>query len=135
MAEEEFQESEVIFSDDNEDEIFHVSSNKHGRRFTKSDSNNNNINNSTNYKKKKMVNNSVPVNIPVDAVFRYPDDEDDDLIGGAGELVPPHLVVGRRLAGGNMAYSVRTGTGRTLKGRDLSQVRNSILRLTGFLET
>lgn len=50
-----------------------------------------------------------------------------------GEMVPPHLVVARRLAG-QMAFSVCTGNGRTLKGRDLSQVRNSVLRLTGFLE-
>ncbi|MQL72929.1 hypothetical protein Taro_005251 [Colocasia esculenta] len=52
---------------------------------------------------------------------------------GDKEVVPPHVLVARRL-GGKMAFSVCTGQGRTLKGRDLSQVRNSILRLTGFLE-
>lgn len=51
-----------------------------------------------------------------------------------GKIIPPHVIVGRRIAG-KMAFSVCTGNGRTLKGRDLSQVRNSILRMTGFLET
>ncbi|KAA0052585.1 Senescence regulator [Cucumis melo var. makuwa] len=49
-------------------------------------------------------------------------------------IVPPHVIIGRRVAG-KMAFSVRSGNGRTLKGRDLSEVRNSILRMTGFLET
>lgn len=53
--------------------------------------------------------------------------------GEVKEMVPPHVMVARRLSG-KMAFSVCTGQGRTLKGRDLSQVRNSILRLTGFLE-
>ncbi|PKA65347.1 hypothetical protein AXF42_Ash005680 [Apostasia shenzhenica] len=48
---------------------------------------------------------------------------------------PPHVVAERsRAAKGEMAFSVCTGRGRTLKGRDLRQVRNSVLRLTGFLE-
>lgn len=51
------------------------------------------------------------------------------------ELVPPHVIVGQRIFAGKMAFSVCSGNGRTLKGRDLSQVRNSILRMTGFLET
>ncbi|MBA0720279.1 hypothetical protein Golax_007906 [Gossypium laxum] len=43
------------------------------------------------------------------------------------------LPVNRRVAG-KMAFSVCSGNGRTLKGRDLCQVRNSVLRMTGFLE-
>ncbi|EXB58286.1 hypothetical protein L484_015620 [Morus notabilis] len=135
MAEfEEYQESEVIFSDDD--------NNNEGTHFDfqdmivslKSSSN-------SKIKKKKRVANSVPLNIP-DSVFRFADkrdvdrDWDDEEDGNDdGELVPPHVIVGRRMAGGKMAYSVCTGNGRTLKGRDLSQVRNSILRMTGFLET
>lgn len=53
--------------------------------------------------------------------------------GGRKKMVPPHLLVARRFSG-KMASSVCSGQGRTLKGRDLSQFRNSILRLTGFLE-
>ncbi|KAH1148450.1 hypothetical protein GLYMA_15G226000v4 [Glycine max] len=48
-------------------------------------------------------------------------------------MTPPHEIVKRRVAA-KMAFLVCTGNGRTLKGRDLSQVKNSILRLTGFLE-
>ncbi|WZZ16299.1 hypothetical protein YC2023_109388 [Brassica napus] len=80
---------------------------------------------------------SLPVNIPDDMIRRrYSEDDeeysDDD--GGSKKMVPPHLIVGRRMEGGQMAFSVCTGNGRTLKGRDLSRVRNSVLRLTGFLE-
>ncbi|CAL0308995.1 unnamed protein product [Lupinus luteus] len=80
--------------------------------------------------RKKTAANSVPVNIPVSMMRCSVEAEDDD-----GEMVvPPHVVVERRFAGGKMAHSVCTGNGRTLKGRDLSQVRNSVLRMTGFLE-
>ncbi|XP_031501524.1 uncharacterized protein LOC116265140 [Nymphaea colorata] len=58
---------------------------------------------------------------------------DDD---GEGELLPPHVIVERRFGGGGRrtAFSVCTGNGRTLKGRDLRTVRNSVLMQTGFLE-
>ena len=135
---EEFQESEVIFSDNN-------NNNKESTNHFDFQEMIVSLKQSTNSKmmkkKKKMAANSVPVNIP-DNMFRLADkrvhngdwsDEDDDEDGD--ELVPPHVILGRRIAGGKMAYSVCTGNGRTLKGRDLSQVRNSILRMTGFLET
>ncbi|KAG2320656.1 hypothetical protein Bca4012_056308 [Brassica carinata] len=76
---------------------------------------------------------SLPVNIPCNAIRRHTDDEEYSDDGGRG-MVPPHLIVGRRMEGCQMAFSVCTGNGRTLKGRDLSRVRNSVLRLTGFLE-
>ncbi|CAL5411550.1 unnamed protein product [Camellia sinensis] len=82
---------------------------------------------------------SVPVNIPEkvsgNSWFQRVEsdlfDDDDD----GGEVVPPHVILGRRTYERKMAFSVCSGNGRTLKGRDLSQVRNSILRKTGFLET
>ncbi|KAG1367792.1 hypothetical protein COCNU_14G002600 [Cocos nucifera] len=63
------------------------------------------------------------------------DDDDDDDFGnsGGGERIPPHIIVARRTSE-KMAFSVCVGKGRTLKGRDLYQVRNAILRMTGFLE-
>ncbi|XP_072966724.1 protein S40-1-like [Typha angustifolia] len=65
----------------------------------------------------------------------YVDRED----GGGGsneEIVPPHILISRRFNDRHkkMAFSVCIGKGRTLKGRDLCHVRNSILRMTGFLE-
>jgi len=81
-------------------------------------------------KKKKMVR-SMPMNIPEGIFHRrgngYEEDEDEE------EMVPPHLIMARRLAG-KMTFSMCSGHGRTLKGRDLSRVRNSILRMTGFIE-
>ncbi|XP_059439972.1 protein S40-1-like [Corylus avellana] len=86
-------------------------------------------------KKEKRMANSVPVNIPDRySIFRRTDSDDLEEESDDGEVVPPHVIIGRRIAG-KMAFSVCTGNGRTLKGRDLSQVRNSILRMTGFLET
>ncbi|GFQ08669.1 hypothetical protein PHJA_003010900 [Phtheirospermum japonicum] len=74
----------------------------------------------------------MPVSIPENERWlRFVEDGGDD----GGEMVPPHVIVGRRVAGKMMAFSVCTGIGRTLKGRDLSEVRNSVLRMTGFLET
>ncbi|XP_060192310.1 protein S40-1-like [Lycium barbarum] len=134
---EEFQEYEVIFqenvlhqevqklADDDEEYDFQIRRNNKVSRI----------------KKLKRNSNSVPVNIPdktswfkyveKKANFFQDDDDDDD----DDEIVPPHVITGRRIAGKMMAFSVCTGNGRTLKGRDLSQVRNSILKMTGFLET
>ncbi|XP_027933796.1 uncharacterized protein LOC114189264 [Vigna unguiculata] len=56
------------------------------------------------------------------------DDEDD-------EMVPPHEWIARKLARSQISsFSVCEGMGRTLKGRDLSKVRNAILAKTGFIE-
>lgn len=66
-----------------------------------------------------------PINILCTQLsFIYSDDSDDgdDFMR---EMVPPHILVSKRIA----------GEGRPLKGRRLSEVRNSILRMTGFLET
>ncbi|KAG8374308.1 hypothetical protein BUALT_Bualt11G0118200 [Buddleja alternifolia] len=54
--------------------------------------------------------NSLPVSIPENASrnswLRYRDDHDLD--GDDGELVPPHVIIGRRVAGKMMAFSVCT---------------------------
>lgn len=57
------------------------------------------------------------------------DDEDED------DMVPPHEWIARKLARSQISsFSVCEGMGRTLKGRDLSKVRNAILTKTGFIE-
>ncbi|KAK1302652.1 hypothetical protein QJS10_CPB12g00950 [Acorus calamus] len=58
------------------------------------------------------------------------EEEEEDYHG-----LPPHVVVSRRRMMKSMAFSVCTGHGRTLKGYDLRHFRNSILRMTGFLES
>ncbi|PHU08832.1 hypothetical protein BC332_20692 [Capsicum chinense] len=57
----------------------------------------------------------------------YIDDDDDD----DGEMVPPHLIIRRKMGRRMMAFSCCGGYERTLKGRELSHIRNSILRMTG----
>jgi hypothetical protein len=53
------------------------------------------------------------------------EDEDDDENG----WLPPHEFLARtRVA----SFSVHEGIGRTLKGRDLSRLRNEIWAKTGF---
>ncbi|KAK4711417.1 hypothetical protein R3W88_005930 [Solanum pinnatisectum] len=58
--------------------------------------------------------------------------EEDDYGDG---IVPPHEYIARRVARNQIAsFSMMEGVGRTLKGRDLSKLRNAILTKTGFLE-
>ncbi|CAL5405562.1 unnamed protein product [Camellia sinensis] len=58
------------------------------------------------------------------------DSDDDD-----GEMMPPHEWIARQMARTEISsFSVCEGAGRTLKGRDLSRVRNAVLTRTGFLE-
>ncbi|KAL2523703.1 hypothetical protein Adt_08757 [Abeliophyllum distichum] len=59
------------------------------------------------------------------------EEEDDD----DGNLIPPHEFIARNLARNQISsFSVCEGAGRTLKGRDLSRLRNAVLTKTGFLE-
>ncbi|KAE8037408.1 hypothetical protein FH972_009997 [Carpinus fangiana] len=80
---------------------------------------------------------SAPVNVPVLASAMRShhefDDIDDDDGGGDGEMLPPHEMVARAQSP-MLACSVLEGAGRTLKGRDLRQVRNAVWRRTGFLD-
>lgn len=62
-------------------------------------------------------------------------DYDDDDDNGDGNILPPHEWIAQKLARSQISsFSVCEGAGRTLKGRDLSRVRNAILTKTGFLE-
>ncbi|XP_047982423.1 uncharacterized protein LOC125223351 [Salvia hispanica] len=56
------------------------------------------------------------------------DDEDEDDDDGNYQM-PPHEYLARTRAA---SLSVHEGIGRTLKGRDLSRVRNAIWKQTGF---
>ncbi|KAI9197776.1 hypothetical protein LWI28_004386 [Acer negundo] len=62
-------------------------------------------------------------------------DSDDDDDNNEDDMVPPHEWLAKKLARSQISsFSVCEGIGRTLKGRDLSKVRNAILTKTGFLE-
>ncbi|KAJ0240086.1 hypothetical protein HA466_0227740 [Hirschfeldia incana] len=129
---EEFDESEVLFSQDfsfkrDEDNENHM---MFGVKEMQKKKTNRII------KRTEELSRSLPVNVPENMFQRryVGREEEDEYSGGGGEIVPPHVIVGRRIQGGEMAFSVCTGSGRTLKGRDLSRVRNSVLKLTGFLE-
>ncbi|KAK6138083.1 hypothetical protein DH2020_028173 [Rehmannia glutinosa] len=57
------------------------------------------------------------------------DYDEDDAAEEKGNRIPPHEFLARtRIA----SFSVHEGIGRTLKGRDLSRVRNAIWQKTGF---
>ncbi|CAK9143245.1 unnamed protein product [Ilex paraguariensis] len=84
---------------------------------------------------------SLPVNIPDWSKIlkedcrenrrRESDDDLDDEDGG--NRIPPHEILARQFARTRIAsFSVHEGIGRTLKGRDLSRVRNAIWEKTGF---
>lgn len=61
------------------------------------------------------------------AEARYGDDDDDGEMPG---MIPPHLITSRQQRA--MASSMIEGAGRTLKGRDLRNVRNAVWKHTGF---
>ncbi|PIN15049.1 hypothetical protein CDL12_12312 [Handroanthus impetiginosus] len=58
------------------------------------------------------------------------EDYDEDNAEENGNRIPPHefLAARNRIS----SFSVHEGIGRTLKGRDLSRVRNAIWQKTGF---
>lgn len=92
----------------------------------------------------KLFQQSAPVNIPIlseamrrrrearlfDDVIDDSDDEDDQY---RAESMPPHLLVGSKPEP-MFPFSVLEGVGRTLKGRDLTRVRNSVFERTGFVD-
>ncbi|XP_022874810.1 uncharacterized protein LOC111393495 [Olea europaea var. sylvestris] len=60
-------------------------------------------------------------------------DDFEDEYGENGNRIPPHEFLARQMARTRMiSFSVHEGIGRTLKGRDLSTVRNAIWEKTGF---
>ncbi|KAL3653032.1 hypothetical protein CASFOL_002713 [Castilleja foliolosa] len=86
---------------------------------------------------------SLPVNVPDwskilkdeyrDNRRKYSDDDYDEEEAEGGDRVPPHEFLARQMARTRIAsFSVHEGFGRTLKGRDLSRVRNAIWQKTGF---
>ncbi|RZC46335.1 hypothetical protein C5167_039279 [Papaver somniferum] len=82
---------------------------------------------------------SAPVNVPdwtkilrinsVESLHDSDDGLDDD---DNSERVPPHEYVARGSRRNTMTTSVFEGVGRTLKGRDLSRVRDAVWSQTGF---
>ncbi|RDY04443.1 hypothetical protein CR513_11859, partial [Mucuna pruriens] len=64
----------------------------------------------------------------------YSDDEEEEDDEYDTKL-PPHEFIARRLARSQISsFSVFEGVGRTLKGRDLSKVRNAVLTKTELVE-
>ncbi|KAG6412163.1 hypothetical protein SASPL_124833 [Salvia splendens] len=75
---------------------------------------------------------SAPVNVPMMPRKVAEAFEDE---AGEEEVLPPHEMVARvSLRNEKTTFSVLEGVGRTLKGRDLRQVRNAVWRQTGFLD-
>lgn len=83
---------------------------------------------------------SAPMDVPdwtkiyrVDSVDSFPDSYDvvDD---SDADVVPPHEYLAREYARSrnSAAHSVFEGVGRTLKGRDMSRVRDAVWSQTGF---
>lgn len=79
---------------------------------------------------------AAPVNIPKPAGWSPPvsdSDSESESESESEEMVPPHVLVSRRWsAPSSVANSLCSGSGRTLKGRDLRNVRDFVLQITGF---
>ncbi|KAL2931085.1 Protein RST1 [Bienertia sinuspersici] len=135
-----FDESEVMFSDYSSDQSVESNESESEDSNWKHDSQSNGsrmmiMNRRKGLKKKPRISSSAPVNIPEMSSFRYDmdvanyqpfddrNDDDDQMM-----RLPPHLIIERRV-NEEVARSFSP-----LKGKNLCQVRNSILRMTGFLE-
>ncbi|KAJ3677940.1 hypothetical protein LUZ60_001743 [Juncus effusus] len=94
---------------------------------------------------------SAPVNVPIvpsrfktrqDSIFLVEEEEpeskseEEEEEGSEIQILPPHEMVARSRARESplTTFSVLEGAGRTLKGRDLRQVRNAVWRRTGFMD-
>ena len=83
---------------------------------------------------------SLPVNVPDWSKILKDEymetrrrDSDEDYDEEDGDRIPPHEFLARQMARTRISsFSVHEGIGRTLKGRDLSRVRNAIWQKTGF---
>ncbi|CAM0903761.1 unnamed protein product [Alopecurus aequalis] len=62
-------------------------------------------------------------------VWELDGNDDDDAGQGKVVMIPPHELAWRSRAA---SLSVHEGIGRTLKGRDLSRVRDAVWKRTGF---
>ncbi|KAH7837780.1 hypothetical protein Vadar_017922 [Vaccinium darrowii] len=84
---------------------------------------------------RKSKNPTIPISIPKPVTGNsFIQSAETNFFDHDGELMPPHVMLARRIFDQKMAPSVLTGKGRTLKGRDLCQFRNSVLKMTGFLD-
>ncbi|KZV30544.1 protein TPRXL-like [Dorcoceras hygrometricum] len=89
----------------------------------------------------RVYHQSAPVRVPVipealrKKVMEFEgvllEEEEEEEVEGNGVILPPHQMVAARHSP-ILACSVMEGAGRTLKGRDLRQVRNAVWRQTGF---
>ncbi|KAK9084837.1 hypothetical protein Sjap_025248 [Stephania japonica] len=87
---------------------------------------------------------SAPVNVPDWSMMSraesngsshgWTEEEEDEDKEEDTELVPPHVYLAREYAQRHktVATSVLEGVGRTLKGRDMSRVRDAVWSQTGF---
>ncbi|KAK9124261.1 hypothetical protein Sjap_013863 [Stephania japonica] len=77
-----------------------------------------------------VISRSVPVDIPDWGKNRRDGKDEEDLGDRTAIRIPPHEYLAKSQMGSS--FSVREGFGRTLKGRDLSRVRDAIWEKTGF---
>ena len=86
----------------------------------------------------KLPKNSANWRFDVDGVANYGggSDEDGEENDESDSKLPPHEFIAQRLERSKISsFSILEGAGRTLKGRDLSKVRNVVLPKIGFLKT
>lgn len=83
---------------------------------------------------------SAPVNVPIlskemkKELRRHYEKDEEEEETEEGEMLPPHEIVARKNSAepSLFACSFVEGVGKTLKRRDLRQVRNAVWRRTGF---
>lgn len=109
---EEFQESDIIFPDQSKNSEYDQKTKLYNTR-----------NEEKSTRRRETAEKTSPVRIPTN---NFPCTEWDTT--EEEDKTPPHVIIERRMKE-QIAFSVCT-----LKGRDLNRHRNSVLRMTGFLE-
>ncbi|KAK9158376.1 hypothetical protein Scep_004950 [Stephania cephalantha] len=82
-------------------------------------------------RKSGVISSSVPMDIPDWGKNRRDGEDEEDRGDRTAMRIPPHEYLAKSQLGSS-SFSVREGFGRTLKGRDLSRVRDAIWEKTGF---
>ncbi|KAK9168825.1 hypothetical protein Syun_000965 [Stephania yunnanensis] len=82
-------------------------------------------------RKSGVISRSVPMDIPDWGKNRRDGEVEEDRGDWTAMRIPPHEYLAKSQLGSS-SFSVREGFGRTLKGRDLSRVRDAIWEKTGF---
>ncbi|XP_055803533.1 protein S40-3 [Solanum dulcamara] len=118
---EEFQESEVLFPQEHETELQHSAEEEAEDKYAFQIGH---FNNKVSMIRNVIMNQDTD-SVPMNKASWFTEIKYNEFVDDEMEMVPPHLIIKRRIARKMMAFSICTGYERTLKGRNLRQTEPS----------